>query len=1039
MKKLTDILSSRSPHHILENSDEYLEALLEEPQDLEEGDVALVMARLSDIIDMSDDLYNTVSELSTVDEKTQESCVQIYNCLDTLYKGVKDKYNITTPEYDFDADGVDDLEEGISIQKMLDAEEREAGKFLSMSDMTTAFDENPEGSTSQLGDGVMELDGFNAAGWQHLDGKYAVRVGGGYQIYSDLEAAKAYAKDDFEEGYKKGKSITLPEGKEVSSLVWGVFAQTLLSKIEPKDEEKARELLKIWGSWKDKFTDKDIADLIDKLKTWGKPKDGYFLFAIDEIGKIAAAYDEPKADWYKKKHGLKEARKPKEGDMVIWNKKGPAKQFSVELLDKDGKTAWLADDDGEEYEAKVKDLTVAESTELTEAEKKTHTIKLHFYDNASKQGFMKRNNIHPNEIVPGPESKTSLEIFWSSNDPDWQKSPFVYQTDEPKKWRIPHFREDVELTEGMLTVQKLRKIFMNADDWGEDIKNQIYIEGGRLVFIDSYYYGGDKALASLVKSWKPGGSYYDYFKKTYGAHIQVVDSFQEIRAIGRHKKLTTNGIVGVKLKVESGSDTSQAELEEGVKVNEDRTGRSYWIAEEDYVADLGQIKKDEIYLSTGQTEEEMVPTDNGLEAFDVINISIAAPGTSYAEALDPHVFKKIFKPLDPSKHKFAVNKLKRWDLVVPSATGEIVEAKIVWTPDQIKSMQKASAAEKNDLKKKFSKGKITIKWSQSRAGHAIFVKGRMEGPLFDTEEDAKEYLRDLGIDFASRQVESTELTEASATPAPTKTKVGNTNWLSSAEYDLVREKPWFKEDEWEWDSEMTLYGRKTIKETKVLSIPQAKQLTFLDSKQYNQIKKKYGFKAEDWSWNAERKLYEKAVDTYTTLYARLSERFLGEKVGVDFKNKETGDIVAPRNQKLNAKKLKEIAELLVANNCKLAFNRENQDEANSIAEIIKGEDSLQEQKPNDLQTVIEKLSDRLLGKPMRVTLHNSEASGSYKSSKWNTKIIKDAAELLLQGRLKITYSKGNETHAQKIKEFFVAVKAGISPSPAKKLESFLKK
>lgn len=76
----------------------------------------------------------------------------------------------------------------------------------------------------------------------------------------------------------------------------------------------------------------------------------------------------------------------------------------------------------------------------------------------------------------------------------------------------------------------------------------------------------------------------------------------------------------------------------------------------------------------------------------------------------------------------------------------IEEAKIVWTPDQIKSMQKASAAEKNDLKKKFSKGKITIKWSQSRAGHAIFVKGRMEGPLFDTEEDAKEYLRDLGID-----------------------------------------------------------------------------------------------------------------------------------------------------------------------------------------------------------------------------------------------------------------------------------------------------
>lgn len=93
--------------------------------------------------------------------------------------------------------------EGVSVQKMLDAEDRETGKFHSMSDMTLAFDENPEGSTSQLGDGVMELDGFNAAGWQHLDGKYAVRVGGGYMIYTDFEAAKAYAKDDFEEGYKK--------------------------------------------------------------------------------------------------------------------------------------------------------------------------------------------------------------------------------------------------------------------------------------------------------------------------------------------------------------------------------------------------------------------------------------------------------------------------------------------------------------------------------------------------------------------------------------------------------------------------------------------------------------------------------------------------------------------------------------------------------------------------------------------------------------------------------------------------------------------
>ena len=601
------------------------------------------------------------------------------------------------------------------------------------------------------------------------------------------------------------------------------------------------------------------------------------------------------------------------------------------------------EEDAKEY---LRDLGIdfasrqVESTELTEAEKKTHTIKLHFYDNASKQGFMKRNNIHPNEIVPGPESKTSLEIFSYPSDPDWEKSPFVYQVDKRKEWHIPNFRESTELqegvgkfevklvnterrddpdapdiiiiknykirvdgkdvgeletdsifgyvngklygknlpelsgygqasdsgpqsnlhkflksktgqrwaknvpelkestelTEGKLTVQKLRKIFMNADDWGEDIKNQIYIEGGRLVFIDSYYYGGDKALASLVKSWKPGGSYYDYFKKTYGAHIQVVNSFQEIKATGRHKKFSKNGVVGVELKVESGSDTSQAELEEGVKVklNED----------------------DSVFVSNAQVKA---------------------------------------------------------------------------------AQEKNKGAKLTRLKQKGRKDIYRFSGFPNMKGYGIKISGGYN--LFDDADSAKQ--ADNAYDAMG---EDTRLTEASATPAPTKTKVGNTNWLSSAEYDLVRKKPWFKEDEWEWDSEMTLYGRKTMKETKVLSIPQAKQLTFLDSKQYNQIKKKYGFKAEDWSWNAERKLYEKAVDTYTTLYARLSERFLGEKVAVDFKNKETGDIVAPRNQKLNAKKLKEIAELLVANNCKLAFNRENQDEANSIAEIIKGEDSLQEQK-----------------------------------------------------------------------------------------------
>ena len=71
--------------------------------------------------------------------------------------------------------------------------------------------------------------------------------------------------------------------------------------------------------------------------------------------------------------------------------------------------------------------------------------------------------------------------------------------------------------------------------------------------------------------------------------------------------------------------------------------------------------------------------------------------------------------------------------------------RIVFSPAQQKAMDKSTNAMNSDLKKKFKAGKISIKWSQSRGGHAIFVKGKMEGPLFDSEDDAEEYLKKLGI------------------------------------------------------------------------------------------------------------------------------------------------------------------------------------------------------------------------------------------------------------------------------------------------------
>lgn len=94
----------------------------------------------------------------------------------------------------------------------------------------------------------------------------------------------------------------------------------------------------------------------------------------------------------------------------------------------------------------------------------------------------------------------------------------------------------------------LVKIFKNETDWG-DLKDQVYTKGNNLVFIDSWYYGQKEALDYIIKSWSPGGDYYDYFLDEYEIDVEIVDTFSEMNAIGRHKKLSKDGIVGVELKI----------------------------------------------------------------------------------------------------------------------------------------------------------------------------------------------------------------------------------------------------------------------------------------------------------------------------------------------------------------------------------------------------------------------------------------------------------------------------------------------------------
>lgn len=95
----------------------------------------------------------------------------------------------------------------------------------------------------------------------------------------------------------------------------------------------------------------------------------------------------------------------------------------------------------------------------------------------------------------------------------------------------------------------LVKIFKDTKNWGSIGTDQVYTKGNNLVFIDGWYYGQEKALNNLVKSWSPGGDYYDYFLDEYKIDVEIVDTFTEFQATGRHKKLTDTGVVGVELKI----------------------------------------------------------------------------------------------------------------------------------------------------------------------------------------------------------------------------------------------------------------------------------------------------------------------------------------------------------------------------------------------------------------------------------------------------------------------------------------------------------
>lgn len=49
-----------------------------------------------------------------------------------------------------------------------------------------------------------------------------------------------------------------------------------------------------------------------------------------------------------------------------------------------------------------------------------------------------------------------------------------------------------------VTASSIVKMFKNVANWGPDMKNHCRVVDGNLEVVDTFYYGGDKALANLV-------------------------------------------------------------------------------------------------------------------------------------------------------------------------------------------------------------------------------------------------------------------------------------------------------------------------------------------------------------------------------------------------------------------------------------------------------------------------------------------------------------------------------------------------------------
>jgi hypothetical protein len=220
------------------------------------------------------------------------------------------------------------------------------------------------------------------------------------------------------------------------------------------------------------------------------------------------------------------------------------------------------------------------------------------------------------------------------------------------------------------------KIMSNPMEWGEDMQDRVFTKGNNFIFADTFYYGQQKALDNLVKSWSPGGDYYEYFKDNYGIELEVVASFSDFKAKGKFKKLTDDGVVYVELAIKNVNESLNEKISMDAVYIHQITGSGQ---------DAAQNFIDDNNIDGKKLADYVKQNRNTIEKYNVRDI-IAGTGVGTNKSFRKRFIKQFLNEgvtlslVDPNTNKFI--KTLSLDIIYREAEKEIETLNRKLSPSQ---------------------------------------------------------------------------------------------------------------------------------------------------------------------------------------------------------------------------------------------------------------------------------------------------------------------------------------------------------------------